>query len=64
MIKKKNGEFAGECNKDSCVETIALKKEIYLPEKGVLKIELENLVPRLEVQGLLGVGIRMHLRGE
>lgn len=62
-IKRKSGEFAGECNKDSCTATIALKKEIYLPEKGFLKIEIENLVPRLEVQGLLGVGIRMHPRG-
>ena len=62
-IKRKNGEFAGECTKDSCLATIALKKEIYFPEKGILKIEIENLVPRLEVKGLLGAGIRMHPRG-
>ena len=62
-IKRKNGEFAGECTKDSCIATIALKKEIYFPEKGILKIEIENLIPRLEVHGLLGVGIRMHPRG-
>jgi gliding motility-associated lipoprotein GldH len=62
-IKKKNGQFSGECTNDSCVATIALKKEIYLPEKGILKIEIENLVPRLKVEGLLGVGIRMHPRG-
>jgi gliding motility-associated lipoprotein GldH len=62
-IKRKNGEFTGECTNDSCTATIALKKEIYLPEKGVLRLEFENLVPRLEVNGLLGVGIRMHPRG-
>jgi gliding motility-associated lipoprotein GldH len=62
-IKKKNGGFMGECTQDSCIATIPLKKEIYLPEKGILKIEIENLVPRLEVHGLLGVGIRMHPRG-
>jgi len=61
-IRKKNGAFSGECTKDSCIATIALKKEINLPGKGILKIEIENLVPRLEVKGLLGVGIRMHPR--
>jgi gliding motility-associated lipoprotein GldH len=62
-IKNKTGEFTGVCTKDSCEATIALKKEIYLPEKGVLKIQIENLVPRLQVDELLGVGIRMHPRG-
>jgi gliding motility-associated lipoprotein GldH len=61
-IKNKGGAFTGECSRDSCVASIPLKKGIYFPDQGTLKIEIENLVPRLEVTGLLGVGIRMHPR--
>jgi hypothetical protein len=57
-IKKKDGGFIGPCNKDSCEVTINLKKQLMLT-KGVLKIEIENLVPRLELNGLLSIGIRL-----
>ena len=61
VIKRKDGGFTGTCYKDSCQAIIALKKGILLRQKGTLKIAIENLVPRLEIKGLLGVGIRMHL---
>jgi gliding motility-associated lipoprotein GldH len=57
-IKKKDGGFIGLCNNDSCEVTINLKRQILLT-KGVLTIEIENLVPRLEVKGLLSIGIRL-----
>ena len=57
-IKKRDGSFVGKCNNDSCEVTINLKKQITLT-KGVLTIDLENLVPRLEAKGLLGIGIRL-----
>ena len=58
-IKKRFGGFSGVCNHDSCEATIAIKKGIFFSQKGILKIEVENLVPRLEVKGLYGVGIRL-----
>ncbi|MCX6250300.1 MAG: hypothetical protein NTX61_06065 [Bacteroidetes bacterium] len=60
---KKQGSFTGNCTSDSCTVSIALKKEIYLPPSGVIKISIEPIVPRLEIGGLFGVGIRMHPRG-
>ena len=57
-IKKRDGNFFGKCNNDSCEVTINLKNQITLT-KGVLTLDLENLVPRLEVKGLLGIGIRL-----
>jgi gliding motility-associated lipoprotein GldH len=63
VIKRKDGGFTGECTKDSCMASIPLKNEIYFPAKGILKIEIETLVPRVEIPGILGVGIRLHRRG-
>ena len=58
-IKKKFGGFTGVCNQDSCEAIIAIKRGILFSQKGILKIEVENLVPRLEVTGLFGVGIKL-----
>jgi hypothetical protein len=58
-VKSKSGNFSIECNKDSCLGTILLKKEINLAKPGILKIEIENLTPRLRTDDILGVGIRL-----
>jgi gliding motility-associated lipoprotein GldH len=58
-IKRKDGRFAGQCYKDSCEVSVALKRELNLT-KGILTLEIESLVPRLEIKGLLGIGIRLH----
>jgi len=58
-IRKKYGGFIGQCSNDSCEVSVALKKELRLT-KGILKLEIENLVPRLQIKGLLGIGIRLH----
>jgi gliding motility-associated lipoprotein GldH len=63
-VKRRDGGFIGQCRADSCTITIPIKKEIYLPDTGILKIQIETIVPRMEIKGLLGVGIRMHPRGE
>lgn len=57
-IKRKDGGFIGKLNNDSCEISIALKKDLKLT-KGILTLELENLVPRLQTKGLLGIGIRL-----
>ena len=58
-IRRKDGGFVGQFISDSCEVSIALKKELKLT-KGILNLEIENLVPRPEVRGLLGIGIRLH----
>jgi gliding motility-associated lipoprotein GldH len=53
------GKFMGPVTGDSCYLEVVIAKNIRLTEKGTLKIELENLIPRVETRGLLGVGIRV-----
>ncbi|MCX6244538.1 MAG: hypothetical protein NTU98_07495 [Bacteroidetes bacterium] len=64
MIKNRSGGFLGTCTADSCSASIALKKELLMDKKGMLRIRVEALVPRLEIKGLLGVGIRMVPSGQ
>ena len=63
IIKDRTGNFTGRCEKDTCIASIPLKKGIRFTKKGILKIEIENLVPRLETRGILGAGIRLHPHG-
>ncbi len=56
---KKNGTFSGKCKGDSCEVEIPLVTEMNFQKNGNLEIEIEALVPRLEIKGLLGVGIRI-----
>ncbi|MDP1621815.1 MAG: hypothetical protein Q8M08_05710 [Bacteroidales bacterium] len=58
-VKSKSGEYFIACTKDSCQGTILLKRELNLSKPGILKIEIENLTPRLKTEGILGVGIRL-----
>ena len=58
-IKGKEGNFLGQWSQDSCELSIPLKKKILLT-KGMLILQIENLVPRPLTKGLKGVGIRLH----
>ncbi|MEI7500583.1 MAG: hypothetical protein WCK84_09050 [Bacteroidota bacterium] len=58
-VKSQTGSFIFECKKDSCEGVILLKKELRLTKPGILKIEIENLTPRLVTEGIIGVGLRM-----
>ncbi len=58
-VKTKTGTFLGGCILDSCQQSIILKKELHISKAGVLKIEVENLTPRLTTEGVMGVGIWM-----
>ncbi len=64
LLKDKTGRFTGNCNQDSCTASIALKKGLRIDKKGMLRIEIETLVPRLQVTALLGVGIRLVPSGQ
>ena len=59
MIKNNTGGFLSDCNSDSCTASIPLKKGFQFEKKGMLRIEIETLVPRLQINGVLGVGIRL-----
>ena len=61
-VKNRAGEFLGSCENEICEAAIILKKEIYITKSGLLLIELENLTPRIETPGLLGVGVRLEKR--
>jgi len=64
LLKDKTGGFTGTCNDDSCSSSIALKKGLRIEKKGMLRIEIETLVPRLQISGLFGVGIRLVPSGQ
>jgi len=63
-VKNASGSFCIPCSKDSCTGTILLKRELHITRPGILKIELENLTPRLNTNGILGVGIRVEPSGK
>jgi len=58
-VKTKSGAFNGKCIQDTCEATILLKRELHIGKPGILKIEIENLTPRLVTEGVGGIGIRM-----
>jgi gliding motility-associated lipoprotein GldH len=58
-IRNANDKFLGKCELEICEVTIVLNKELYISKDGILLIEFENLIPRMETPGLLGVGIRI-----
>jgi gliding motility-associated lipoprotein GldH len=64
LLKNKTGGFTGTCDQDSCTVSISLKKGLRMEKKGMLRIEIETLVPRLQINALLGVGIRLVPSGQ
>jgi hypothetical protein len=44
---------------DSCEMIISLKKGIVFQQNGVLRIDIEALIPRVEILGVSRVGVRM-----
>ncbi|NQV03793.1 MAG: hypothetical protein HQ542_14175 [Bacteroidia bacterium] len=58
-IRDNKEKLLRSCEEDYCEASIVLKKELYINKEGMLLIELENLIPRMETPGLLGVGIRL-----
>jgi hypothetical protein len=64
LLKDKTGGFTGNCNQDSCTASITLKRGLWMDKKGMLRIEIETLVPRMQINALLGVGIRLVPSGQ
>lgn len=63
-VRDKAGDFCIECARDSCVGETWLKKRMFISREGILKIEIENLTPRLVTEGIAGVGIRIMPSGK
>ena len=57
QIRDKNGTLAGTLNGDTCTTRIFLKKNLYCSKKGVLKVEIENLNPRMETEGVFSASL-------
>ena len=57
QLRNKDGSFRGECRNDFCVYTMILKKDLFCSKEGKFRIEIENLNPRMETEGILAAGI-------
>lgn len=58
-VKSPDGAFLGDMNDGNYHYTLPLKKRLNLSEKGVLVVQIENLVPRLHADGVSGIGIKV-----
>jgi len=59
-VKNKLGEMILPCQRDSCFGECLLQPSMLFSREGILKIELENITPRLETKGIRGIGIRIN----
>ena len=57
QIRDKNGTFTGTLNGDTCITTVFLKKNLYCSRKGIMKVEIENLNPRMETEAVISAGL-------
>jgi hypothetical protein len=63
-VKSALNELVQHKDKDSCMESIPLKKELSIRKNGTLKISIENLNPRLTTKGIKGAGIKVKKSGK
>lgn len=56
-IKSPSGLFLEKFKGDSSESRIVLKRGLYCSKAGVIKLEIENLTPRMQTEGILGAGI-------
>ena len=53
----KAGESLSECLGDLCDLSFILREDFIFPETGTVRVEIENKWPRLELPGILEVGL-------
>lgn len=56
-FRDKNGAFAGTMAGDTSVVSMVLKRNLYCSKKGVLKVDIENLNPKMETEGVYSAGL-------
>ena len=63
-VKSGGGSFLSEFKGDSCENILLLKRGLFFAVAGILKVEIENLTPRMQTTGILGAGIRLTESGK
>lgn len=58
-IQNESGKFTGIQEGETYTSMIVIQKGLLISKRGVLKVELENLIPKVETPGLIGLGIRI-----
>lgn len=58
-VKDRSGNFLGKAEGDSLTAQVFLRKEITFSKEGTLRIEIENLIPKMRTYGILGAGVRL-----
>jgi hypothetical protein len=53
----KDGSNLSECLGDLCDLSFILRESFVFPETGTVRIEIENKWPRIELPGILEVGL-------
>jgi gliding motility-associated lipoprotein GldH len=56
-IVKADGTFIGQDDHGILEVTFPLKQDIRFWEKGILKVEIEDLIPRPEITGIVEMGL-------
>ena len=56
-IRNLNGSYTGTLSGDTCINLFVLKKNLYFSKNGVLKVEIENLNPKMETEGVFSAGL-------
>ena len=59
QVNRAGGGLAEPCTQDSCTYSLVLKSRLHCSITGILKIDIENLTPRMRTEGILGAGIRL-----
>ncbi|MDD5694175.1 MAG: hypothetical protein PHD61_02580 [Bacteroidales bacterium] len=60
MVKNPGGAFISPVNKEGCHEMIfSLYKELHFADKGTCSVEIENLIPKTEITGIVELGISL-----
>jgi gliding motility-associated lipoprotein GldH len=56
-LKDNKGNFFGKTTVDTCYISILLRKDFLFSKKGICKFEIGNLMPKIETQGIMEIGL-------
>jgi gliding motility-associated lipoprotein GldH len=58
-IKDKNGAFLSQLPQGKGDLSFLLREDFYFSEPGIFKVEIECLIPRVEIKGIQNIGITL-----
>ena len=56
-VKDVNGSLKGTCNGDTCIVELTLKRGLNCSNRGMMKVEIENLNPKLTTEGVFSTSL-------